>query len=306
MSDSPSIFTARWFRFGAIGFVAVVLTVVILAYTLVDTRKIASVASAAVQKSTGRALTIKGDVSLKLFPYLSIVAADVAFGNASWATDPDMVKADQVSLNLDWMPLLHEQVSINEVALSGVTLNIQAAPKVQKVAGNWDLSSADTPSSKESNGSEAFNLHEIHLSNVTVQIRDERGAITQSVVVDQMNGSLNETQVDFDGQVRWQLQPVSLKGRLVFKPDAPLALTLNLQSDKIDLKAAVGSAPSNGSRSNQRWVFGTDALGFDALPLWNGHITAAINTLVLPDGVTLPNAVEGRPARKSSSRCPGA
>lgn len=284
-----SFLQSRWLRFGLIGLVAVSVIVALLTYTLVDTRKVVSVASAVVQKSTGRALTINGPVSLKFFPHLSIVAEDVGFGNAGWATEPYMVKADQVSLNLDWMPLFHEQVSINEVALTGVTLSLQAASKAQKVSGNWDLSITNDPSSRESNASDAFNLHEIHLSNVTVQIRDERGAITQSVVVDQMNGSLNETQVDFDGRLRWQQQPVSLKGRLVFKPDTPLDLTLNLQSDKIDLKGAVDSAPANGARSHQRWVFGTDALGFDALPLWNGRINAAINTLVLPDGVTLPN-----------------
>lgn len=288
----PSFLHARWLRFTLLGLLSVFLIVAALAYMLVDTRKVAGVASAAVQKATGRSLTIQGPVSLKVFPHLSIVAEDVGFGNAPWATDPYMAKADQVSFSLDWMPLLHDQISINEVTLSGVVVNIQSAPKGQKVSGNWDLSTSTSneSASKDNGASEAFNLHEINLSGVTLRVRDGSGAITQSVLVDQMTGSLSDTQVDFDGRVRWQQQAMDLKGSLAYKPDVPLALTLDVQSDKIDLKAANGAnSVSQQSVRKARWVFGTDALGFDVLPLWDGQITAAVKTLVLPDGVVLPN-----------------
>lgn len=288
--SNSSFLAARWFRFGLIGLVTVFVIFAALAYVLVDTRKVASVATAAVYKATGRTLSINGPVSLKLFPHLSIVAEDVSLGNAAWATDPFMAKADQVALSLDWMPLLHEQVSINEVTLSGVTVNLQRAPAKQKTSGNWDLSSTTDAPSKDSEGVAAFNLHEIQLSNVTIQMRDANGTLTQTLMVDQMSGSLSETQVDFAGRIRWQQQAMDIKGLLAYKPDVPLDLTLDLQSDKIDLKAAdAGSRDSADATGNTRWVFDTDPLGFDVLPLLNARVTAAIKTLVMPDGVILPN-----------------
>lgn len=289
-SALTSIFKARWFRFGLIGLVAFFLIFSVLAYMLVDTRKVASVASTAVQKSTGRALTINGPVSLKLFPQLSIVAEDVSFGNATWAADPAMAKAEKVFLKLDWMPLLHEQILINEVMLSGVTLNLQSAPAGQKVSGNWNISAPDSGSSKSSSGSEAFNLHALEFSNATINIRNAHGALTQSIVINEMTGSLSDTQADFSGHITWQQQAIDLKGVLGYKTDAPLDLTLNVQSDKIDLKPANHTASKlSDTNKNSRWVFDPETLGFDLLPMLNGHITANIKSFVLPSGVVLPN-----------------
>ena len=287
----PSFVKSRWLRFGLMGLFVIFLLIALLTYALVDSRKVADVAVAAVQKATGRSVSLNGPISLKLLPRLSVVAENVTLGNASWATDPVMAKADRVAFSLEWAPLLRRQIAINEVILSGVTLNLQAAPAGQKVSGNWDLSSPDETSAKGSVSTEALNLRTIQLSNVVVQLRDDRGSLTQSVIVDQMTGSLSETQVDFSGRVRWQQQLIGLKGHLAYKSDAPLDLALDVQSDKIDLKAAEagGAARTEPERGGARWVFGTDALGFAALPLLNGQVTAAIKTLILPNGMVLPN-----------------
>jgi uncharacterized protein involved in outer membrane biogenesis len=285
-----SVFKARWFRFGLIALLGIVLALALLTYALVDTRQVTAMAASAVQKSTGRTLTINGPVTLKLFPHLSIVAEDVRLGNAAWAIDPVMVKADQVSLNLDWMSLLHDQLTINDVALRGVTLNLQSAPPTQTTGGNWDLSNTDAATPGSDQATEAFDLKAIQLSNVTIVVRDGQGVLTQSVVVDQMTGSLSDTRVDFAGRVRWQQQAMDLKGALAYKPGVPLDLTLDVQSDRIDLKASdAGHDDNAGTDRHSRWVFSADPMGLDALPLWNGRITAGIKSLVLPDGVILPN-----------------
>ncbi len=285
-----SLLKARWFRFGLLALVATFLMLALLTYVLVDTRKVASVASSAVQKYTGRTLTINGSIRLKLFPHLSIVAQDVSLGNASWATDPVMTKADEVSLNLDWMPLLHDQIAIKEVTLRGVTLNLQSAPAGQTVAGNWVFSPVESATPKSSNGAAAFNLELIQLTDATIQVRDGKGVLKQSVIVDQMTGSLTDTQVDFAGRIRWQQQAIDLKGRLGNQSNMPLDLVLDVQSEKIDLKStALDKGTQGPAARNQRWVFSPESLGFDALPLLNGQITATVKSLVLPNGAVLPD-----------------
>lgn len=279
----------RWLRLGLIGVLAVIALVVTLAFVLVDSRKVADVAAAAVEKTTGRRLTLNGPVSLKLFPHLAVVAEDVALSNAPWAAEPEMAKADRVAFSLDWLPLLQEQISINEVTLQGATLNLQAAPAGKREAGNWVLTGSDSAGSKQ-DGGEEFHLQSLQLTDVTIHFRDHAGAVTQQVVIDSFTGSVTDTQVDFSSHVRWQKQPADLKGRVVFKPDTPLNLTLSAKSDRIDLRTKEGgSATKTSSASNQRWMFDTQPLGFEFLPLLNGTVDVAVKTLVTPSGVTLPN-----------------
>ncbi len=280
----------RWLRVSLLGIFAIVVILMGLAYTMVDSRKVANLAAKVVEQKTGRTLTLNGSISLNLLPRLSVIAEDVTLGNASWATDPLMAKADQVAFSLEWLPLLRQQIAIDKVMLSGVTLNLQIAPVGQKVSGNWDLSTADAASTNSGGSTEAFNLRAIQLSNVAIQFRDGKGSLMQSVIVDQMTGDLSQAQVDFSGRVRWQQQPIDLKGYLAYKPDVPLDLTLDVQSDKIDLKALnAGGSQKLASTRSTRWVFGTDALGFSALPLFNGRVTLAVKTLLLPNGMVLPN-----------------
>ena len=180
----------------------------------------AAIAVTAVEKTTGRSLQLNGPVSLTLLPRLSVVARDVVLGNASWAADPVMAQADQVAFALDWLPLLRRQISINEVQLEGVVLNLQAAPAGQKRSGNWDLASNDAGAASETKNDE-FHLQSLQLSDVAIHLRDAAGALTESFKVDQLTGRIASTQVDFNGVVRWQEQPIDLKGQLAIATNAP-------------------------------------------------------------------------------------
>ena len=168
----------RWLRFGLLGFVALLLLIAALAYVMVDSRKVSAVAAAAVERATGRSLKVNGPVSLKLFPHLAVVAEDVTLGNVGWATDPEMVKADYAAFSVAWLPLLEQKISIDEVALRGVMLNLQAAPDSQKVDGNWDLSVVSDATTKDGNGIEGFDLHSVQLENVTIRFRNGAGSLT--------------------------------------------------------------------------------------------------------------------------------
>lgn len=286
----------RWLRFTLLGGLAVIVIAVALAYTMIDSRKIAALATNAVEQQTGRSLKLNGPVSLKLFPHPSIVAEEVVLGNAPWAADPVMLQVAHIELAAQWLPLLHRQVLIDHVELQGVTLNLQAAPAGQPVAGNWILTTAKASDAADktqsASGGELFDLRSVALSDVSIHLKDAAGMQTQSVGIDQLTGSLSDTQTNFSGRVRWQKQPLDIKGLVEFKPDSPLNVSLNLQADRLDLKSAANasSAVNEGAKpASSAWVFGTSPLGLDVLPLWHGTFDVAIKTLVLPSGVVLPD-----------------
>lgn len=282
----------RWLRVSLLAVLVVVVILMTLAYTMVDSRKVAHLAANIVEQKTGRSLTLNGPVSLRLFPHPSVIAEDVVLGNASWAVDPVMLKADRIEFAAQWLPLLRQQFVIDHVHLRGMTLNLQAAPATQKVAGNWVLTAQeDTPpiATKGDTDSELFNLKSVQLSAVSINLKDASGAQIQSVDVDQLAGSLSDTQLDFSGGIRWQKQPLNIKGLVQFQPNSPLNITLGMQAERLSLQPGAGTSKPSASTAQQGWLFGTSPLGFDALPLVNGVVDVAIKTLVLPSGVVLPD-----------------
>lgn len=283
----------RWLRFAAISLALLLLLLAVLAYALVDSRKVTAVAVSALEQATGRSLKVQGPVSLTLFPNLSVVAEDVVLGNPGWAADPMMARADRMAFSLGWGSLLRQQISIHQVQLQGVVLNLQAAPAGQKVAGNWDMNDVtvvNDGATHDGKGIEGFHLESLQISDAKLHFRDADGAVTQSLVIDRLSGSVTETKIDFSGRVRWQQQPIDLQGQGIYLPGSPLDVVLAVQADRLDLKAAgTGGASASAPVANQRWMFDTQPLGLALLPVLNGRVDVTIKTLVSPDSVVLPN-----------------
>lgn len=277
----------RWLKLGLLGLLSLLLLAVVVVYMLVDTRKVAGVAASVVERQTGRSLALNGPISLHLFPHLSVVAKDVAFGNPSWAHDPVMIKADQVSISLAWMPLLHQQIDIDEVKLTGVVVNLEAAPSGQTVAGNWIIDASTPQPASTNTASQPMNLKSIQLTDVSVRYRDEKGQDAPAIVVDSLGASLTDSQLNFSGRLRWQNQPLSMQGKVAFPSGQPLRVDMTAQADRLDLrsqKPAVAAATSGSGR-----LFNSQPLGFGLLPLINGEVDVAVKSLVLPSGIELPS-----------------
>ena len=98
-----------------------------------------------VYEQTGRKLSLKGDASLKISLIPTVVLNDVSFSNASWAAEPDMIKARSVEVSASLLPLLHKEIVIDAVNLTDpeiyLTVNAQGVP-------NWEFTkpTADTVS----------------------------------------------------------------------------------------------------------------------------------------------------------------
>ena len=278
----------HWLRFGLLGLLIACLLGGAMLYLLVDSRKVANLAVSTVERMTGRSLAVNGPLALKIFPSLAVVAEDVVLGNAPWAADPVMVKVERAAFSIEWLPLLRQNISIDRVQLNGVTLNLQKAPVGQVISGNWDLPIVADITTKDGSGIEGFNLQSLELADVAVTYRDASESQAQSIVVDRLRARVSASQIDFEGRVRWQQQPLDLNGRVLFRPDVPLNFNLALKADRLDLKTGEDASRA-ASVKESPWMFDTQTLGFTQLPQWNGSVEIAIKTLVLPNGIVLPN-----------------
>ena len=98
----------KWLRILAVLIVAVAALGIggVAILVAVDTGKIRDMLSEQVQKATGRALVINGDLNLAISLRPSVIANDVTFANAEWGSSPSMVSLSRLEVGLDLVPLV--------------------------------------------------------------------------------------------------------------------------------------------------------------------------------------------------------
>ncbi|WP_417346988.1 AsmA family protein [Ferrimonas sp.] len=80
--------------------------------------------SAKVQEATGRTLNIDGEIGWSLFPKVGLEIGGLTLGNLPGESLPPLLSVEQAVVGVNLMPLLTREVEIEEVALTGVDLNL--------------------------------------------------------------------------------------------------------------------------------------------------------------------------------------
>jgi AsmA protein len=111
--------------------------------TVVSPDKFKPIITAQVFKYTGRQLTIDGDLSWTLFPYLGVKVGHMVLNNAAGFPQKVFAEVTQATVAVKLLPLLHAKIEASGIALTGVKLNL-----VKNVNGetNWqDLQAKPAP-----------------------------------------------------------------------------------------------------------------------------------------------------------------
>ncbi|MBO1270210.1 AsmA family protein [Shewanella sp. 4t3-1-2LB] len=82
---------------------------------------------AAVEKQTGRTMTIDRELSWTFFPSLGIEAGDITLSNPKDFAEKQMVAVNQIVANVALMPLLSKEIQVSELKLDGLQLNLETA-----------------------------------------------------------------------------------------------------------------------------------------------------------------------------------
>jgi len=203
-----------------------------------DAAKIVEMTAHEVKSATGRDLQVRGPVGLRFFPRIAVTAEQVSLSNAPWAVDPDMVRADRVSISLRWAPLFHKRIEVDDIRLDRAVIALQAAPNGQGVSGNWALN--DVPSTSVATTSDtafAFDVNQIHLNQVQVNYRDQTQVVRQSLMINRLNITATGDQSVYDGTFALNTVPIGLQGKTTSlthlmaaagSDAVPLALDLNV------------------------------------------------------------------------------
>ena len=115
--------------------VLLIVVLVIVAPFIVDPNDYREQIQSAVKDKTGRDLSINGDMSLSVFPWIGVGIKDVSLGNAKGFKPNQFAEIQEASVKVKLLPLLSKQVEVSTIVLNGLTLNLA---KNKQGQSNWD------------------------------------------------------------------------------------------------------------------------------------------------------------------------
>jgi uncharacterized protein involved in outer membrane biogenesis len=260
------------------GGVLLLLLAVAIAVRTVDVKQFIGPVQQRVKEATGRSLDVRGGIDLKLGLEPKLVLGDVAFGNAPWAKQPQMLTAKQVEVSIALLPLLAKHFEVTRFRLIEPTIALEtdAAGK-----GNWEfpgLRSAAQASTPAPSGATlgAFAVGDLAISGGTATYRDGKTGTVTTVVIDDLavhardpqsavsgsfRGRVNDTAIALEGDFgpleqlahqRWPY-PVAVHGEIGGRK-ASLGTHVTVQNNSVgldELKVASGASNLTGKAAVQ-------------------------------------------------------
>ncbi|MGD9251793.1 MAG: AsmA family protein, partial [Desulfobacterales bacterium] len=113
--------------------VAVVAAVYVVLATY-DYNKLKPRLARMVKEATGRELQLGGEIDFAMGLSPTLVVTDANLANASWGSQPQMIKIDKLELQFRLLPLLFKDLNVNRLGLSGARVLLETGPEAQP---NW-------------------------------------------------------------------------------------------------------------------------------------------------------------------------
>ncbi|MGK7296808.1 MAG: AsmA family protein [Candidatus Wenzhouxiangella sp. M2_3B_020] len=166
---------------------AVVVIILGLWATLIlyfDEERLKQIATEQVREQTGRELTIDGELSLDVFPGISIVARDVQLSGPPDYTGPELFTADSFRMSVALLPLISGNVETGDIALEQAQVNLHTdAGGTSSLAGLTGSEPAEAPTGEPP----AISTEQISLRNIRLVVTDAATDSRQVFVVDTLN-----------------------------------------------------------------------------------------------------------------------
>ncbi len=156
-----------------IALVALVIIAAVVLPMVVDPNDYKAEIATAVEKQTGRLLTIDGDIALSVFPWLGLDIGPTQFSNAAGFDEPAMARMEAVQVRVKLLPLLRKQLEVDKIRLSGLQLYLA---KDKQGLTNWaDLTApaeagepTDKATPETADGAAAAGLERLAIGGIEV------------------------------------------------------------------------------------------------------------------------------------------
>jgi AsmA protein len=219
------------------GLVALIVVVLIGVRLFVDPNDYKDRIAKAVKSSTGRELTLSGQMKLSVFPWIALELGPASLGNPPGFSDQPFAAVKHVALRVKLLPLLRKELEIGRIEVDGLDLQLL---KNAAGRGNWQDfgNQGTTPEPAPSSSSGTASLPDLG----GVEIKDSRVSY-QDMVADHLNFELGHL-------TSGTPTPVKLKVDLTPRRGAqPIAFTaqFDMTLDPVKKQYGIGSLELSGT-----------------------------------------------------------
>ncbi len=215
----------------AIGAVIALLIVAAIVFSLVfDANEFRDEISARVKATTGRDMTIEGELDIKFFPVLAVDIGRTELGNAPGFGDEPMLEFERARLSIKVLPLLlHQEARVGTAELD--SLSVRLAVNADGVT-NWDdlaehSEEPPEPAETDDGPPPVINIASIAINNANLVYTDAQTGDTYTL----SNMALNTGRVftgmstPIEGGLEFDIQPASISGAV------NIAAVIDLETD---------------------------------------------------------------------------
>jgi AsmA protein len=117
------------------GLVVLVALGLVAVWLLVNPNDYKDRIAQAVKASTGRELTLAGDLHLSVFPWVALDLGRATLGNPPGFDAEPFAAVEHAALRVKVLPLLHKQLQIGQITIDGLDLRLRKNAAGQ---GNWE------------------------------------------------------------------------------------------------------------------------------------------------------------------------
>ncbi len=216
--------------------IALLLIAIILLLSFVDLNDYKPQIADLVKSTTGRTLTIEGDISLTFFPWFGLDLGKVSLGNASDFEQPTFAQIEQTRVLVKLFSLLKEQVEIDKVLVEGIEVNL-----TRKADGttNWDDLLALMGEEKQAKSAppfEAFKIDGLELRQAKIVWADQQSG--SRYVLSDVN--INVSAIDINLATSAIKEPITFELGTALDISGPTTLT-----GQIDFNTQIAFNPEN-------------------------------------------------------------
>jgi AsmA protein len=234
--------------------VLVLIAGVIALWLIVNPNDYKGRIEAAVRSSTGRNLSLTGNIHLAVFPSIALELGPASLGNPpGFSSSQPFASLRRVSLSVRLLPLLHHQLEVGKVEIDGLDLRLL---KNARGEGNWSMPASKTAPAPQNGSSE------VALGGIGgVVLKDSRVSY-QDLVVNDVNLGVGRVGSGVPIPVKWSLAVTTAAGAtpIPFSGNATLVYgTHSAHLSSLDARIGDSTVRGNAAVSN----LATGAMSFD-------------------------------------------
>ena len=223
------------------GFATLFILASVALYVFFDPNDFREEISNSVKNRTGRDLTIEGDISLDIFPWLAVEVGRTSLGNAPGFGDEPMVSFERASFSVRLLPvILRQEVVVGAADIEALRLNLEVK---QSGVTNWDdlvppESNDDSDAATGPGG--GIDVNSIAIIDATIRYANSESG--ETIAINRLNlkiGRLKDdgSDVPVEAAMQFDVQPAGLSGVLEFDTTLAFDATtgrLHLQDVALD------------------------------------------------------------------------